>query len=87
VFYDHNGTCEIESCTKACGLKNAMFQRLASEFGVPFVDLDGTIAKDRDHFVDAVHFNPAGMEFVATRVANFVVDEMVLARRLRSVAT
>jgi lysophospholipase L1-like esterase len=64
-----------------------MFRHLAGEFGAPFVDLDGTIAKDRDHFVDAVHFTPAGMEFVAERLADSIVEEVARARPLRSVAT
>jgi len=87
VFYDHNGAPRNRKLYEGVRLENAMFRRLAGEFGIPFVDLDGSIAKDRDHFVDAVHFAPAGMEFVAERVADAILEEVARVRPLRSVAT
>jgi lysophospholipase L1-like esterase len=87
VFHDHNGAPRNRKLYEGVRLENAMFRHLAGEFGAPFVDLDGTIAKDRDHFVDAVHFTPAGMEFVAERLADSIVEEVARARPLRSVAT
>jgi lysophospholipase L1-like esterase len=87
VFHDHSGGPRNRKLYEGVRLENAMFRRLAEEFDVPFIDLDGTIAKDRDHFVDAVHFTPAGMEFVAERVADSIVEEIAQTRPLRSVGT
>jgi len=44
---------------EGCGLKRDVSTLWRASLAFRFVDFDGTIAKDRDHFVDAVHFNPA----------------------------
>jgi lysophospholipase L1-like esterase len=87
VFYDHNGALRNRKLREGVELENAMFRRLATEFELPFLDLDGTIAKDREHFVDAVHFSPAGMQYVADSFAAAIVSDVALAPALRNVAT
>ena len=68
AFYDHSGTVRNRKLREGVDLENAMFGRLAAEFGVPFVDVDGLIPKDIDHFADAVPVGRARIQYNAHRI-------------------
>lgn len=69
VFYDHSGTERNRKLKEGVQLENEMFRKLAGEHGLKFVDLAASIPMRDDYFVDAVHFSPLGMEFVARTMA------------------
>lgn len=76
VFYDHNGTDRNRKLLEGVQLENKMFRRIANERRCQFVDLAKIFPMERDYFADAVHFAPRGIEFVAARFAEVVIDEI-----------
>jgi len=72
VFYLHNDSQRNRKLREGVDLENRLYERIATEFSRPFVDLDREIPKHPQYFVDAVHFSPEGMALVAQLVAKAV---------------
>ncbi|MFN4276620.1 MAG: SGNH/GDSL hydrolase family protein [Ferrovibrio sp.] len=79
VFYLHNDSQRNRKLREGVTLQNQLYRRLAGEFGAPFVDLDALMPRDREHFVDAVHFTPQGMRFMAEHLGNALLRDIHLA--------
>ncbi len=76
VFFLHNDSLRNRKLREGVELENALYERLAREFGLPFVPLDDIVPKDRRYFVDAVHFTPEGIGMVAAELARAVVQDL-----------
>jgi lysophospholipase L1-like esterase len=60
------------SMRRALRAFNQVTQEVASQEGVVFLDADACVPKDVEHFVDDVHFSPAGSETLARVVAEAI---------------
>jgi lysophospholipase L1-like esterase len=74
-FFLHRDTQRNRKLREGVDLENETYRRVAKEFALPFVDIDATIPKTSEFFVDAVHFTPAGVQFFATSFAAAVGNE------------
>ncbi|MCP9796860.1 SGNH/GDSL hydrolase family protein [Cyanobium sp. Lug-B] len=76
VFYLHNDSLRNRKLREGVDIENELYRKVADEYGLPFVDLDGEIPRDNAYFVDAVHFTPLGIDFLAERFAR-CIDELL----------
>ncbi len=47
-------------------------EQIALDLGIGFLDNDGIIPKDKDHFADNVHYTDTGAELVARTIADYL---------------
>lgn len=69
AFYAYAGDEATLKMQEGVQMENRLWRELADEFQLPFVDIDGTIPKTDEYFLDWVHFTPKGMRFVAQAFA------------------
>ena len=58
---------------------NAVSRRVASEMGVPYVDLEPLLPKSLEYFRDGVHYTAKGSHIVAEAFADLIVREGFVA--------
>lgn len=76
AFFLHNEQPRNVKLRQGIDMENALFRRIAEEFSLPFIDVDGMLPKERENFVDAVHLTPAGMGMVARAVAERLIEDV-----------
>jgi lysophospholipase L1-like esterase len=60
-------------------IENGLLRDLSNELSVSLCEIAETIPQDREYFVDAIHFTPLGMRFVADAFAERLLEHMLVA--------
>lgn len=72
AFFNYDGSLRFTRLAEGVAMENSFIKKLASEYGLPLVDLDGLVPKTSEYFLDSNHFTPAGMGVVARALADVI---------------
>lgn len=70
----------VTSLASAMKAYNQAMAKVATEYGIHLLDLDGAIPKDTNYFSDDCHWTPRGTEQVADLIARELADKGLLKR-------
>jgi len=72
--FDGKTRASLSSWIKGIQSFNAVTKNVATENGIPFVDLDKALPRTPEYFTDYVHWSPKGNEIAAKKLFELIVS-------------
>tara|TARA_R100001377_G_scaffold4891_1_gene2802 strand:- start:1035 stop:2108 length:1074 start_codon:yes stop_codon:yes gene_type:complete len=74
-YYNWSDSFESNKIQSGVDIENNLMEELSTKFNCSFVDQDKLISKDKEHFVDSMHFTPSGMGELVKNFSKIILSK------------